>query len=211
MHQLKEVIDCYDATAEKYAGTFYRELERKPLDRLLLKRFADENKDRGRIADLGCGSGQTTVFLRNSGVEDLVGIDLSPEMVKVASGLNGSVDFEVGNMLGLDYPDETFGAALAFYAIVHFNYEEIEKAFREIRRVLKNSGRFLFSFHVGEGGAELDEFLDRPVRITFYFFEVDRILELLESVGFKVLETIIRYPYRDVEHPSRRAYVLAEK
>lgn len=209
MHQLNEVINCYDLTAEEYAKTFYNELEQKPLDCLILQRFATENS--GTFADLGCGSGQTSKFLADSGVENIVGIDLSLEMVKVAQRLNKNINFEVGNMLSLSKKDEEFGAVLAFYAIVHFTYEEIEKAFSEIYRVLKTSGQFLFSFHVGSEEIKLDEFLEQKVNITFYFFEVDRILQILEKTGFKVKETIIRYPYKDVEHPSKRAYILAEK
>ena len=120
-------------------------------------------------------------FFQNLGVEDLVGIDLSPEMVRQASKLNAGLNFEVGNMLELDKEENEFGAVLAFYAIVHFNYEETERAFREIFRVLKTSGQFLFSFHVGTEQTDLEEFLEKKVKITFYYFEVDRILDLLKK------------------------------
>jgi ribosomal protein S18 acetylase RimI-like enzyme len=33
----------------------------------------------------------------------------------------------------------------------------------------------------------------------------------LESAGFEVEDLIIRYPYKDVEHQSRRAYIFARK
>lgn len=211
MHQLNEVKNCYNQTAEEYAKVFYDELSHKSFDRMVLKRFADENKVKGKIADLGCGSGHTTTFLQNLGVEELIGIDLSSEMIRQARQMNESIEFEVGNMLDLSINEEEFGAVLAFYAIVHFNYEEIEKAFSEIYRVLKNAGQFLFSFHVGNEQIDLDEFLDKKVKITFYYFEVDKILEILERVGFKVIETVLRYPYKDVEYPSKRAYILAEK
>jgi ubiquinone/menaquinone biosynthesis C-methylase UbiE len=211
MHQLEEVKNCYNQTAKEYAKVFYDELSQKSFDRLVLTRFAEENKHRGKIADLGCGSGHTTTFLQSLGVKDLVGIDLSSEMIDQAIQMNESIKFEVGNMLELSKDDEEFGAVLAFYAIVHFNYEEIEKAFAEIYRTLKNSGQFLFSFHVGTEQTDLDEFLDKKVKITFYYFEVDKILEILEKLGFNVLETVVRYPYKDVEYPSKRAYVLVGK
>lgn len=211
MKQLEQVKNCYDATAESYTKNFYDELSHKPLDRLLLKRFADENKDKGTIADLGCGCGHTTKFLKDSGAEKLVGIDLSDEMIKNASLKNSDINFETGNILSLEKPDEEFAAILAFYAIVHFTLEELEKAFAEIYRVLKSGGQFLFSFHVGTEETHLDEFLDEKVDVTFYFFEVETILELLEKTGFQALETVVRYPYKDAEYPSKRAYITAEK
>lgn len=209
MKQLQEVTNCYDLTAEEYAKVFYNELDNKPFDRMILQRFASENS--GKFADLGCGCGHTTKFLAKNGAKEIIGIDLSPEMVKIAQKLNENLNFEVGNMLDLHKNDGEFGAISAFYAIVHFTCEEIERAFSEIYRVLRSSGQFLFCFHVGDETVNLDEFLNQKVKITFYFFEVDKILQLLEKVGFKVKETIIRYPYKDVEHPSKRAYILAEK
>lgn len=211
MKQLEKVKNCYDATAANYTKSFYDELSHKPLDRLLLRRFADENKDKGTIADLGCGCGHTTKFLKDSGARNIVGIDLSAEMIKNASLKNSDINFEVGNILSLEKPDEEFAAILAFYAIVHFTLEELEKAFAEIYRVLKSDGQFLFSFHVGAEETHLDEFLDEKVDVTFYFFEVETILELLEKTGFQVSETTLRYPYKDFEYPSRRAYITAEK
>ena len=210
MKQLEEVKICYDATAEEYAKNFYDELSHKSLDRLLLKRFAEENQE-GAIADLGCGCGHTTKFLRNAGAENIVGIDLSAEMIKIAALKNPGINFEVGNMLELAAENESFTAVSAFYSIVHFTREEVEKAFAEINRVMKPAGQFLFSFHVGAEETHLDEFLKQKVNITFCFFEVEEILKLLEKTGFRVLETVVRFPYKDAEYPSKRAYILAEK
>lgn len=211
MKQLSEVENCYNLTAENYAKSFYDELEHKLFDRMFLKRFADENRDKGKIADLGCGCGQTTKFLRDSGIRELVGIDLSSEMIKMASSLNSDIDFEVGNILELNKNENSFGAILAFYAIVHFDYGELNKAFAEIYRVLKTSGQFLFSFHVGKEETTLNEFLEQKVNVTFYFFEVEKVLELLKNQGFKIIDATVRYPYPNVEYPSQRAYILAEK
>lgn len=211
MHQLDEVQNTYDLTAAEYAEQFYNELDHKPLDRVLLNRFAAEVKDLGRSADIGCGCGHTTAYLRHRGITDLVGIDLSTEMITQAQRLNPEIEFESGNMLELNEPDGVFGSILAFYAIVHFNYTEIEAALHEFFRTLKPGGVLLFSFHVGEEKTELDEFLGVRTRITFYYFDVDHIHRLLNSAGFEISETVIRYPYTDVEYPSKRAYITALK
>jgi len=76
-----KVKSCYDAIAGAYADELFDELSKKPLDRLLLKQFAGENKGKGRIIDLGCGPGQTTRFLADSGVTDIFGTDISTGMI----------------------------------------------------------------------------------------------------------------------------------
>ena len=64
MEQLEQVLHCYNTAAANYAQQFLLELEGKPLDRLLLQRFALENREKGLMGDLGCGTGHTTCFLQ---------------------------------------------------------------------------------------------------------------------------------------------------
>lgn len=209
--QQQNVIDTYNKVAGNYAEKLFNELDNKPLDRLLLKAFAEENKTKGRIIDFGCGPGQTTNFLVKSGVTDLLGTDLSPEMVAKARELNPAIEFETADMLKLHYAANTFGAAVAFYAIVHFTHEQLKTAFTEIHRVLKPGGQFLFSFHMGNETVHRDEFFDVEVDIDFYYFETEPVVKYLKEAGFKPVNVVERYPYADVEFPSKRAYVWVEK
>lgn len=211
MHQYKNVLDCYNKTAKAYAQNFYEELAGKPFDRLMLQRLVQEHKNDGSFLDLGVGPGQTTQYLSKLGIQDIIGTDLSPEMVKIAKQLSPNIHFEVANMLDLVYTDNKFRVITAFYAIVHFNYDEITQALSEIYRILEPKGQFLFSFHVGVEEHHLKEFLEQDVDIRFYYFELDKILEIAHQQDFKSIETIIRYPYLNVEYPSKRAYILLEK
>ncbi len=72
----QNIIACYNATAGEYAANLFDELSKKPFDRLLLRQFAAENEAKGKMIDLGCGPGQTTKFLAENGVEDIIGTDL---------------------------------------------------------------------------------------------------------------------------------------
>lgn len=211
MKQKKQVVDCYNKAAVAYAKQFYGELAHKPLDRLLLQRFATKNKGKGKVADLGCGSGQTTAFLYEAGLTDIVGIDLAPNMIIEARKLNPQIDFEVGNMLDLGYKESYFAAVVAFYAIVHFDYEELEKAFVAINRVTQKGGQFLFSFHAEEQIIHTTDFLEHKVAINFYCFDMDKLLDLVKKCGWEVKDALLRYPYPDKEYPSKRGYVVCEK
>ena len=212
MQQLENARHCYNQTARAYAGAYYDELRHKPLDRLLLRRFADEHKGKGPVADLGCGPGQTTRFLYEAGITAITGIDLSPGMIAEAVRLNPApIRFETGNMLQLAYPDQTFGGLVAFYAIVHFTEPELAAAMAESYRVLKGGGQFLLSFHAGEQTVHLEELLQERVSIDFHFFDPDRVLDIARGAGFTVVDALVRYPYAGHEYPSRRAYLLVQK
>ncbi|AYB33560.1 class I SAM-dependent methyltransferase [Chryseolinea soli] len=211
MQPQEKIITCYNATAESYAATRLDELSKKHFDRLILNEFARLHKNAGTCADFGCGPGQTTKFLFDAGLEDIVGIDISPGMVNVARGIFPYLRFETGDLLGLPYPADHFASAVAFYAIVHFDYDQIAEAFREVNRVLKKGAHFLFSFHVGEETVHFDKANDIDVDIDLHFLQTDRILNLLRDSHFRIIDAVERLPYPDAEYATRRAYVWAEK
>jgi hypothetical protein len=70
----------------------------------------------------------------------------------------------------------------------------------------------LFSFHIGDEIIKVKNFLEvKGANASWRFMDTDKIIALLEKVGFKVIEAIIRYPYKEIEHQSKRAYILIKK
>jgi len=201
-----DIITCYNKTAENYASQYIDEINKKHLDQILLESFARENFNK-KLIDFGCGPGQTTKYLFDCGLNDITGVDISPSMIKVAKSIHPFINFETADILDLKYPDNTFDAAIAFYSIVHFDYKQLKTAFNEIKRVLTGNAQFLFSFHIGDKVVHLEEFLDHKVNIDFYFFETNKIIELLAEAGFTIIDIIEREPYREIEFQSKRAYI----
>jgi ubiquinone/menaquinone biosynthesis C-methylase UbiE len=211
MQDQENIIKSYDATAESYAATRIDELSAKPLDRILLREFAAVNHTRGRCGDFGCGPGHMTNFLSACGMKDIVGVDISTEMVKTAKKYFPDIEFEVGNLLDLKYTDEYFGAAVAFYSIVNFNHSQLTIALKEICRVLKTGGELLLSFHVGQGVVHFDKARDIDVDVDMYFWGLDMMVALLGKIGFSIITGVERLPYPGVEYDSKRGYVWARK
>ncbi len=207
---LINIEDTYDSVSEEYGAAFSNEHSRKPKDREVLRRFAREIGGRKPVWDFGCGPGQTAAFLNSLGLQ-VSGLDLSEKILKQARTLHPDICFRKGNILNLEFEDDSLAGVVAFYAIVHFTPDQVATAFREILRVLQPGGLFLFTYHVGEEPIHLDEFLGRRVDIDFMFFPTDFILRLLEEMGFERIELIEREPYAGVEYQSRRAYVFAIK
>jgi len=203
-----DVRESYDSAAEAYAEHLVMELARKPLDRHLLNRFAEETRGCGLVADLGCGPGHVTRYLNAQGVT-MVGIDFSPGMIRVAAELNPGIDFRVGDMNRLDLPDASLSGVVAFYSIVHFDSVELGRVLHEIRRVLVLGGLALVSFHVGDHVVHLDDLFGAPVSLDFRFHLPTRVIETLRSAHFAVIEHNEREPYEGAEYPSRRCYILA--
>lgn len=207
----EQVRAFYDAVAAEYAAHFADELARKPLDRALLERFAHSVRGSGPVYDLGCGpGGQTTAFLHALGVE-VRGMDLSPVAVAEARRRHPGIDFDVGDMLALPLKDRAAAGIVAFYAIVHFSADQLRTASREMHRVMRSGAPLLISFHVGDEVVHVDEMFGRRASVDFLFHRVEEVEEVLRDAGFAEVESIVRDPYPEVEHPSRRAYLFARR
>src|SRR5262245_45233295 len=201
---------CYDAVAREYAERFSDELAHKPLDRELLRRFADEVAGRGPVWDLGCGPGQTTAFLHGCGVA-VRGLDLSPGLVREARERHPGVPFEQGDMTALPLDDGSLAGVVAFYAIVHLSPDQLRRAVGEMFRVLRPGGLALVAFHAGQETVHVAEFLGRPVSLDFVFFPPADVAARFREAGFAAVEVVEREPYPGIEYPSRRAYLFARK
>lgn len=203
-----DIRESYDSAAAAYAAHVGDELLGKPLDRHLLSRFADDVRERGEVADLGCGPGHIARYLSALGVSTL-GIDLSPEMVACARRLAPGVQFRVGDMRSLDLAAGSMAGVVCFYSLVHFRPDELTPVLRETRRVLRDGGLALLAFHVGDEIVHVDDLFGARVSLDFRFHEPELVMSALREAGFMTLERSEREPYPGVEYPSRRCYLLA--
>jgi SAM-dependent methyltransferase len=192
MNSQAKVLGGYNLVAEDYAADRWDELSKKHLDRLLLKDFAATNRDKGLCADFGCGPGQTTRFLFDNGLKNIIGIDLSPKMINIAHRLSPQIKFATGDLLNIDYPAGHLGSSIAFYSIVHFTTEQVRECFKEVNRVLKTWGDFLFSFHTGNEIVHFDKAHDKEINMDMYFFKSDDIIQLLGETGFNIIDALER-------------------
>ncbi len=201
----------YDRIADEYARRLFNELDGKPLDRDLLRRFAAATAGRGAVCDMGCGPGQVARFLRDAGAQ-VFGIDLSPKMLAQARRLNPDIEFREGNMLALPLEDGQLAGIAAFYAIVNLDAALLPAVFAETMRVLAPGALLLLAFHAGDEVLRPTEEFGQPISMEFFFFPLPLIRNLLAQAGFEIEEVIERGPYApEVEYQSNRCYIFARK
>jgi ubiquinone/menaquinone biosynthesis C-methylase UbiE len=209
----KSITEAYDRAAKDYATAMWDELERKPFDQIILRWFAAQIPPDETVLEIGCGPGEVSGYLHRQGVKCL-GTDISTQMIESAREYFPQVRFEVQDFLQLGYDDDAFCGVVGFYAIVNLDLEEVKALLVEVKRVLKREGLFLFSFHIDEGEekTEVKNFFNQEGNaLTFYYFKVDDVKALVESVGYQVVDILIRYPYKGVEYQSKRAYFVVKK
>jgi SAM-dependent methyltransferase len=205
-----DIEATYDKIADQYVAHIYDELRHKPLDRQLLDRFALRVRGAGMSCDVGCGPGHVARYLYQEGAE-VCGLDLSQGMIERARRLNPGIEFQQGDLLALNVADGTWAGLVSFYSIIHIPREEVVRALSEFKRVLLPEGLLLLAFHIGDDLIHRDELWGHEVSIDFLLFRPDEMAGYLRSAGFEIEEIVVRDPYPEVEHQSRRAYIFAQK
>ena len=153
--------------------------------RRFLRRHAEINKN-SRLLDLGCGDGALLSVARELGIENLEGVDLSPEMVERASAVGLAVKLQDVLPFLDERPSESFDVVCAFDLLEHLDQKQLLAVCQNVLRILKKGGRFLI--HVPNGASP---FVGRILYgdITHErAFTQESIQQLLRTVGFTVIK-----------------------
>ncbi|GAB4015889.1 class I SAM-dependent methyltransferase [Spirosoma koreense] len=142
-----------------------------------------------RILDLGCGSGELTQQIADSGAQ-VVGIDASAEMLEKARSQFPTL--ELYPMSATDFSfSEPFDAIFS-NAVLHW-VPEYESAVRQMAKALKPGGRLVIEFG-GKGNvativnAIADQLLalGYPFRPFWFFPSIGEYTPVLEKYGFLI-------------------------
>jgi ubiquinone/menaquinone biosynthesis C-methylase UbiE len=166
-----------------------RRLRRMTVDQALIQPGED-------VLDVGCGTGAVTIpaKMQVGAGGSAAGIDPAPEMIAVArrkaerAGLE--IDFRVGVIESLPFPDETFDVVTSSLMMHHLPQHVQVKGLAEIWRALKPGGRILIADMTRPSG--LKRFL---VSLTGHHGHrvpagVEELLRFMREAGFEGVEQL---------------------
>jgi SAM-dependent methyltransferase len=193
---LADTRTSYDTVAESYSELLRDALDGFPYLRGALSMFVDHiyAAGGGPVADIGCGPGHITDYLRGQGIEAF-GIDLSPTMVEVARREHPDLRFEIGSMTDLALADESVTGLLAFWSLIHVPDDAIATTFGHFRRVLRPGGPLLLGFHVGDRSDHKTEgYGGHPMNVYVHRRSPAQMSEWLREAGFTVEAELLLDP-----------------
>jgi ubiquinone/menaquinone biosynthesis C-methylase UbiE len=149
-----------------------------------------------KILDVGCGTGAVTlpakVRVGKSG--EAAGIDPAPEMITVArqkaSHAGLEIDFRVGVIESLPFPDGTFDAVTSSLMMHHLPENVRAKGMAEILRVLKPGGRVLIADMMRPNTTFLRQLFSSLALHHGLKFGIEDLPEMLNEAGFEEIKQL---------------------
>ena len=204
----KEVLKLYEDSADSYDKMMDNEID-LPVYTDILSRLAENISEiEGSVIDTSCGSGHMLYRYheRHDPQRSLIGVDLSPDMVALASKKLGSnAEIYAADMrdLGKVLP-ETSAAVISFFAIHHLDPKEINVALKEWHRVLRPQGQVSIATWEGDGpidyGGESD--------IVALRYSAKEVADWVKNNGFTIDRLLVE-PVEEI--PMDAIYLVATK
>ena len=173
----------YDARETAYYSKYPKISCRDVADRLRSTSYE-------KLLDVGCGTGYLFELFLAQWEAEYHGLDLSPEMLKMAKAkFSGRVTLVEGSADRLPYADHSFDVVTCIQSFHH--YPDPDKAMQEAFRVLKPGGLYILSdTGVGGIGGWIDNHILFPLMKSGDHHTENRhgIARRMEKNGFTVVE-----------------------
>ena len=147
---------------------------------------------KGKILEIGIGSGINIPFYNKANVEKIYGLDPSEELNNIAQkkavNNNVEIDFLLNGAEEIHLPSNSMDTILITYTLC--TIQDLESSLKEIKRVMKDDGVMLFCEHGIAPDAKVIKWQNRVNPLWGKLFggcNINRnIPEIIQSSGFKL-------------------------
>jgi len=203
MDNSKKAVHVYNQIAQAYADEFS-----KPSSHV--KEFLELLPPTGKLLDVGCGNGIDSNFLASKGY-DVVGIDLSEGMLKIARSKYPEIDFRLEDMRSLNFSKNQFEGIVASCSLIHISKKDVPKTLRQFAKFLKPKGAIYIQL---QSGKSEEVFIDEPFkpdeRLFLNIISAAEIKKLLTDAGFEIIHQFQREAKSKEELDYTKLYVIAQ-
>lgn len=191
--KIAETIDTYDNIVEEYIDYFNsKDLHGNVQFQKEIDVLVENLEDGSKVLDVGTAIGDYPKYLTekcNKNFE-VVGIDSSKNMIKIAMENAPKADFKVMDMRMLDFPDNYFNAIICLATLIHVDDDTTIKILEKFDSILKDSGIIIINVmeHI-DGNKEIYQKEPFNPKYNTYFNRYSKIffIEWFENNNYEIL------------------------
>ena len=183
----EELRSAHDVLAGFYADRLAHALDHMPVEQAVLGLFCDLTRAAGLgtdVGDVGCGTGRLEPYLAARGLTPH-GIDLSPEMIRVARRDHPGFDFGVADVRDLPFGDASLAGLVGWYSLMFLAPGDRPAAFSELARVVRPGGYLVTAFKAGDSQVRrAGRSTNLGVEFDVYWLSPDEMERRVTDAGF---------------------------
>lgn len=186
----------FDALGSEYEKAFAS----SPAHRASLDWLIERLAPGSRVLDVGSGTGRPTAAALAGAGHRVLGVDVSPVMVRIASLQVPEAEFRCEDIRRMTLEDGSLDAVCVYFALLQMSRAEQSELVRRLARALRPGGLLALAT-VPLDVEEFDGvFMGQPVRVTS--FAAEDLIALVQEAGLTVQseESVMFTP----THPDAR-------
>ena len=184
-----EVAEEYNSKRfTRKRSIFWDRLDKKIVFNEIKKTF--NTKKKIRVLDLGCGTGRFSLFLSSLKNIELYGVDPSTDMLGICKKefdrKHRKIILKIGDTENIPLRDDFFDVVICFRVFIHI--KEYQNSLREIFRILKKDGIFIFDILNKFSLLGPITILHRRIRkigSNTHRFSIKEVFDIAKKEGFK--------------------------
>lgn len=144
----------------------------------------------GQILEVGAADGRYAPYFRAAGYE-YVGVDVSPELVKIAQRDYPQETFKVQSVYDLQ-PEQGYDGFWVAAVLLHLPKTRVDQALQRIHHVVRKGGVGMISLRKGSGEGMRTKKRSDGTQDSHYFayYEPDEFYAILERNNFEILDML---------------------
>ncbi|MEU9607235.1 class I SAM-dependent methyltransferase [Streptomyces sp. NPDC048057] len=172
--------EVFDALGADYERSFAH----SPGHHASLRRLLAELAPGSRVLDLGCGTGRPTAQTLVDAGHRVLGVDISPVMVDLASRQVPGGSFICADVRTLDLAAGSYDAVCVYFSLLQMSRDEQSRTLHRIARALVPGGRLAIATVPLDVDGVTVEFMGQTVRVTS--FDSEAFTAVVTAAGFTV-------------------------
>ncbi|MFE4454011.1 class I SAM-dependent methyltransferase [Streptomyces sp. NPDC056796] len=177
-HPAAQAFDAIGADYERaFAGS--------PAHRASLNRLLERLTPHSRVLDVGCGTGRPTALTLATAGHEVLGVDVSPVMVDLASRSVPEASFRCADIREVPLEEESFDAVCVYFSLLQMPRGEQRSLVHRLAGALKPGGHLVLATVPLDVEGVSSLFMGQEVRVTSFGPEAFR--DLVTGAGLGVV------------------------